>query len=168
MRGAMAGTAAAARALVRYCDGLVVPTDEEAKAIAPLPIEALRLDAVTTQAFNRAGLKTVGQAAARKRSELTARFGKDMVARLDAALGRWEEPISPRHPLPDYSAEHRFADPIVTEEAVLKTLCSLTQSLARILADRGEGARRMDATFFRADGAVRRVAVQTGEPTRDS
>jgi protein ImuB len=168
VRGTLAGTAAAARALVRYCDGIVVAPDEEAKAVAPLPIEALRLDAATTHAFNRAGLKTVGQAAARKRSELTARFGKSMVLRLDVALGRTEEPISPRHPLPDYSAEHRFADPIVTEDAVLKTLCSLTQSLARILAERGEGARRMDATFFRADGAVRRVAVQTGEPTRDS
>ena len=167
VRGALAGTAAAAQAMARYGDGVVVPPGEDAKTVAPLPIEALRLGAVTTHAFRRAGLKTVGQAAARKRSELTARFGADMVSALDSALGHGERPISPRTPLPDYSAEHRFAEPIVTQDAVLRTLRSLTETLAGMLAERGEGVRRMESVFFRADGAVRRIAVETGEPTRD-
>lgn len=167
VRAALAGTAAAARALACYRDGDVIAPGGDASAVADLPIEALRLDAVTAHAFRRAGLKTVEQAASRKRSELTARFGADTVTALDAVLGRVEKPISPRLPLPDNAVEHRFAEPIVTQDAVLRTLHSLTEALAGTLDARGEGARRMEAVFFRADGAVRRIAVETGDPTRD-
>ncbi len=153
--------------MARYKDGAVVPPGEEAKAIAPLPIEALRLDATTIHAFRRAGLKTVAQAAGRNRSELTARFGAEMVFALESALGHGEKPISPRLPVSDTIAEHRFAEPIVTEDAVLKSLRSLAEVLAVTLTERGQGARRMDAAFFRADGAVRRIAIEMGEPTRD-
>jgi len=36
-----------------------------------------------------------------------------------------------------------------------------------VLERRGEGARRLEAAFFRADGEVRRIAVETGAPTRE-
>ncbi|MFX6899717.1 hypothetical protein ABTH92_21325, partial [Acinetobacter baumannii] len=36
-----------------------------------------------------------------------------------------------------------------------------------LLEQRGEGGRAFEASFFRADGAVRRIAVETGRPTRD-
>jgi protein ImuB len=153
--------------MARYKDGAVVPPGEEAKSVAPLSIEALRLDAATIHAFRRAGLKTVGQVASRKRAELTARFGAAMVFALDSALGHGEKPISLRIPVADAIAEHRFADPIVTEDAVLNSLRSLADVLAVTLTDREQGARRMDAAFFRADGAVRRIAVEMGEPARD-
>ncbi len=167
VRGAIAGTTLAARALARHRDGSIVPAGGDAEAVAPLPIDALNLDPVTTHAFRRAGLKTIGQAAGRKRGELTARFGAKLVYTLDTALARAEVPISPRHPLPDYRAERNFAEPVATEEAIRATLVSLAQSLAQILEKRGEGARRFEAAFFRADGIVRRIAVETGAPVRE-
>ena len=105
LRSALAGTAAAARALARYRDGAVIAPGEEAKAVAPLPVAALNLDPVATHAFRRAGLKTVGQVASRKRSEIAARFGAAAVATLDEALGHAGKPISPRRPAPDYWQE---------------------------------------------------------------
>ncbi|NJO32793.1 MAG: DNA polymerase Y family protein [Rhodospirillales bacterium] len=66
LRGALAGTAVAARALARYRDGVVVASGEENQAIRPLPVEALDLDAAIIHTLRRAGLKTVGQVAARK------------------------------------------------------------------------------------------------------
>src|SRR5665213_3777138 len=54
VRGALAASAMAARALARYRDGIVIASGEDAGAIAPLPIEALFLDPVTTHAFRRA------------------------------------------------------------------------------------------------------------------
>ncbi len=39
--------------------------------------------------------------------------------------------------------------------------------LSKILEERGEGARCLQAVFFRADGSVRRIAVETGAPTRE-
>jgi protein ImuB len=167
VRGALAGTAMAARACARYRDGMVVAPGEEMKITAPLPIEALFLDPVTTYAFRRAGLKTIGQMAHRGRRELTARFGAAMVFTLETALGKAGKPISPRTPLPDYSVERNFAEPVATEDVIRATLVSLAGTLAETLEQRGEGARRLEAAFFRADGAVMRIVVETGSPTRE-
>lgn len=167
VRGAMAGTAVAARAFARYRDGAVIEPGEEAEMIAPLPVAALNLDPVTTHAFRRAGLKTVGQVASRKRAEMTARFGAGMVAILDQALGHGTQPLSPRLPIPDYWKEQGFAEPIATEEVIRATLKSLAAALADVLEKRGEGARRLEAVFFRADGALRRIAIEMGVPTRE-
>ena len=167
VQGAIAGSAMAARALAHYNNGALAPPGEDAYAVAPLPVDALDLDPAITHAFRHAGLKTIGQVAMRRRSELTARFGAAMVFALDQALGRAGKPISPRQVLPDYMAERIFAEPLVAEDAILETLRGLAASLGRLLAERGEGARRLEAIFFRADGLVRRIAVATAGPTRD-
>lgn len=166
-QGAIAGASMPARALARYRNGTIVPPSEDAGTMAPLPVEALDLDPAIAHAFRHAGLKTIGQIATRKRSELTARFGAAMMFALDHALGQAEKPISPRQPLPDYTAERIFAEPLIAEDAILETLRGLAASLGRLLAERDEGARRLEATFFRADGKVRRIAVATAGPTRD-
>lgn len=168
IQGAIAGAAAAARALARYRDRMIVPPGEEARAMAPVPVEALALDPQVTHAFRHAGLKTIGQVATRQRGELTARFGAKMVFALDIALGAAEKPISPRGALPDYMAERLFAEPLTAQEVILETLRGLAQSLGTLLAERGEGARRLEAVFFRADGKVRRLAVETAAPMRDA
>jgi len=167
VRGALAANTPAARALAHYRDGMIVPPGEESAVLASLPIDALDYDPDVTHAFHRAGLKTIGQVAMRKRSELQARFGAGVMARLDHALGRREKPIAPRLPLPDYRAEQGFADPIVMEEVILETLRTLAASLAAMLTEHGEGARKLEAVFFRSDGKVQRIAIETGTPTRD-
>ncbi len=168
LRGAMAGTAATARAMARYRDGVVIASGDEEQAMRPLPVEALNLDATTTHALRRAGLKTVGQVAARKRSELVARLGASMLAILDEALGHATKPITPRKPPPDYWQEQNFAEPVATDHVIRTTLNSLTVALAKILEQHGQGARHLEAVFFRADGAVRRIAIEMGAPTRDA
>ena len=167
VRGALAGTAVAARALARYRDGSVVASGEEEQEIRPLPAEALNLDAVTAHALRRAGLKTVGQVAVRKRPEMAARFGAAILAVLDEVLGNAAKPITPRKPPPDYWQEQNFAEPVVTEEVIRATLKSLAIKLSKILDRHGQGARHLEAVFFRADGAVRRIAIELGLPTRD-
>lgn len=167
VRGAVAASATAARALARHRDGVVVQPGHEEKAMKPLPVEALNLDAVTTHAFRRAGLKTVGQVAGRKRSELTTRFGANVVATLDLAFGLTQKPITPRTAPPDYWQEQNFAEPVATEEVIRNTLTALAGGLAKTLERHGEGARRLEAVFFRSDGAVRRIAIEMGVPTRD-
>jgi len=168
VRMGLAGTAMAARALAREKDGTIAPAGEEAAMVAKLSIEALLLDPPVTHALRRAGLKTIGQAAGRTRAEIVGRFGHDVAAILDRALGKAEKPISPRLPLPDYMAEHRFADPVTNQDVVAATLQTLAQSLAQILEERSQGARKLEASFFRADGAVFRLAIETGRPTRDA
>jgi len=166
-RGAMAGTAVAARALARYSDGTIVDSGEEEQAMRSLPVEALNLDVTTTHALRRAGLKTVKQVASRKRSELVARLGATMLDILDEALGNTAKPISPRKPPPDYWQEQNFPEPVATEEVIQAALKSLTIALAKILERNGQGARCLEAVFFRADGVVRRITIEMGAPTRD-
>ena len=167
VRGAMAGTAAAARALARYRDGAVVAPGAEADAIKSLPVEALDIDDVIIHAFRRAGLKTVRQVATRKRSEITTRFGAATLSTLDEILGRNGKPISPRRQRASYWKQENFAEPIVTKEIIRTTIKSLAIALSEMMEKHDEGARQLEAIFFRADGAIRRIAIEMGMPTRD-
>jgi len=167
IRAALAGTAAAARALARYADATVAAPGTEAEAVAFLLVAALDLDPKDTHALRRAGLKTIAQVAGRARAELTARFGKEMVFKLERALGQSEKPISPRRILPDYMAEHRFAEPVTAEAVVADSILSLAGSLCSLLEERGQGARALEASFFRSDGAVSRITLETARPLRD-
>jgi protein ImuB len=119
-------------------------------------------------ALRRAGLKNIGQVAQRQRGELAARFGKSFVTALEILLGQHDQPVSPRHPLPDLMAEQRFAEPIVAEGAIAASLLALAQSLSGVLEQRGLGLRRLGASFFRADGQVRRLDLKLGGASRDA
>jgi protein ImuB len=161
---AIAGTAACARTLTRAKPGCIVAEGQEAAAVAALPVFTLGADDAITRGLRRAGLKTIGDVAARGRHEIAARFGADFVALLDQALGTRDAPISPRKPLPDYIAERRFTDPVVTDAVMAATLSSLAQTLIASMNRDGKGARRLEASFFRTDGAVRVIGVETGLP----
>lgn len=170
-RTALAGAVATARALARFgCrdgEGRLVPPGEEAAAVLPLGTAALGIEAGTVTALARLGLKRVADLAVAPRAPLAARFGADLIDRLDALRGFREEPVNPRRPLPACTAERRFAEPIGHEDDVRRSILALAGELGRILARRGEGARRLELTFFRADGAVRRLPVETGRPVRE-
>jgi len=168
VQAAIAGTALAARALARHRDGMIVCEGEERAAVSPLPVDALKLDPVTTHAFRRAGLKTIGQVASRKRSEIVSRFGAATHARIDEALGERETPISPRAPEPDYWKAKSFAEPVATQDVIQAALREIGAELCDLMVQEGAGARRLEATFFRADGALRRIAVEAGAPVRDA
>jgi len=74
----------------------------------------------------------------------------------------------PRRLLPDLMTEQRFAEPVVTEDAIAASLLSLANSLSEILEREGRGVRHLQAAFFRADGKVERITIKTGEALRDT
>ena len=161
---AIAGTSVCARTITRHAHGRIVRDGEEADAIKPLPVSALGADEAITRGLRRAGLKTIGDVASRARHEITARFGAGFTTLLEHALGQGDAPISPRKPLPDYIVEKRFADPVATEAVISATLSRLAGMLVVAMAQQGKGARRLEARFFRTDGAVRTIIVDTGQP----
>ena len=73
-------------------------------------------------------------------------------------------PISPLKPLPDYIVEKRFPEPVATEAVISATLSRLAAMLVAAMDRQGKGARRLEACFFRTDGAVRAIPVDTGQP----
>jgi protein ImuB len=82
-------------------------------------------------------------------------------------LGAEEKPMTPRRPLPDLRAEQRFAEPVVTQDIIGRSLRTLAVALSEILEREGQGLRLLEAAFFRADGKVQRIAIKTGAPLRD-
>ncbi len=161
---AIAGTAVCARTLTRHAHGRIVRDGEECEAVRLLPISALGADMAVVTGLRRAGLKTIGEVAERGRHEITARFGARFTTLLEQALGKSDAPISPRKPLPDYIVEKRFAEPVVTEAVISATLSGLAGTLVSAMGKQGKGARQLEARFFRTDGAVRTITVDTGQP----
>jgi protein ImuB len=161
---AIAGTSVCARTVNRYVHGRIIPDGEEADSVKPLPVFALGADDAITRGLRRAGLKTIGDVASRSRHEITARFGAGFTTLLEQALGQGDAPISPRKPLPDYIVEKRFAEPVATDGVISAALSRLARTLIAAMERHGKGARRLEASFFRTDGAVRAIAVDTGQP----
>ena len=168
VRVAVADSVGAAWAVARYGSPGVVPKEKTQAAITPLPLGALRIEPDIVEALAQAGLKQVEDILNLPRAPLAARFGENLIRRLDQALGRDEESIVPRLPLPSYLVEQRFAEPIAREEDVLGTIGHLACELARVLERHGEGVRCVQATLFRTDGKVQRIEIGTGEPVRDA
>lgn len=162
-RHAYASTADAALALARWGDADV----DEAAAVTALPVAALELDPAATTALTRAGLKTVGALARRKPAAIAARFGAGAVAALDRLMGRASRPIVPVAPTGDIVVERRFAEPVARVEMMVAMLAELAAEACLRLGEAGQGGRAFLATLFRSDGAVRRLAIETGRATRD-
>ena len=165
---AIAATSVCARTLRNHAHGRIVGNGEEADAIRPLPVFALGADQSITRGLRRAGLNTIGDVAARARHEIAARFGAGFTTLLEQALGEGDAPISPRKPLPDYIVEKRFAEPVATESVISATLSRLAQMLVAAMDKQGKGARRLEASFFRTDGTLRAIMVDTGQPATRS
>lgn len=167
-RVAIAGTIGAAHAAARFGEPAAYAQGDERDIISPLPLAALRLEPATVASLARVGLKRVGDIIDLPRSPLTARFGAGLMRQLDRALGQEHEPLNPRLPVAPYVAERRFHEPIAREEDVLGTVEKLAARLGVALERRGDGARRIELTLFRTDGAVRRIAVGCSRPLRDA
>lgn len=161
-RAALADTYGAARALARYAiarDGGVVrvPSGETAQALAPLPVDALRLDAATVLLLKRLGLKRIGDLYSVPRVSLAHRFESEeassrVLLRLDQALGHQAEPLKPYFELAPVFVWHAFPEPLISSgplEAIIDSMCD---EIAQLLKARDEGARWLRLDLFRADG----------------
>jgi protein ImuB len=164
---AIAGTIGAAWAAARYGEPASYAGGEELALLAPLPLSALRLPPATVAGLARVGLKRIGDIVDLPRAPLTARFGSEVLRQLDRALSYEQEPLTPRLPVAPYVAEQRFPEPIARKEDVLAITARLARRLQFALERRGDGARRIELTLFRADGVVRRIAAGTSRPLRN-
>jgi protein ImuB len=166
-RLAIADTIGAAWAAARFAQTSIVAPGAERDVLTPLPLAALRLPTETVAALARVGLKRIGDIIDLPRAPLTARFGASLLRNLDRALGRAQEPLTPKLPVAPYVADQSFAEPIMREEDVLGVVERLAQRLKLALERQGEGAREVALTLFRTDGAVRTVSAGTARPLRD-
>jgi protein ImuB len=169
MRAAIADTPGAAAAVARFGTAplAVVPPNGQRTALADLPVAALRLPPETVPGLVRVGLRRIGEFYPMARPSLVLRFGHEVAARLDQALGARAEPLSPVPPPPLRWARRRFAEPIATVEGLRAAASTLLEGLCRTLARHGEGARRLELTLYRVDGTPLVARIGTARPSRD-
>jgi protein ImuB len=170
-RIAIAGTLGAAWALARFAaegsQPALPPPGGERAALAPLPVEALRLDPATAAGLRRVGLRRIGELYPMPRDALARRFGEPVARRLDQALGQLPEPLSPLGEAPARRVRLSFAEPISDPADLTRAIERLTQDLVVRLAREGMGARRLDLAFHRIDGRVEHIRLGTARPSRD-
>lgn len=171
-RAAMAPGPGAAWALARYGTATRIATDADVReALAPLPVEALRIDDAALKQTRRFGLKRIGDLYPMPRAGLARRFrdgaGVGLVRRLDQALGLTAEALIPTRAPPRYRGWEAYADPLTDTAGIEARLPGLADSLARSMEGDGQGARALTLTAFRVDGRTRAVSVRMGRALRD-
>lgn len=167
-RAALADTPGAAWAWARHgASGACLAENAQREALAPLPVAALRLRPATVATLSGLGLRRVGDLYAMPRAGLTARFGREVTHRLDQALGREAEPISPRRSPASHYVHAAFAEPLGRAEDITEAVRRLLDRLCRHLAADGVGLRRLEATAFRVDATARSIVIGTSRPSRD-
>lgn len=174
-RAGIAGTPGAAWAAVH---GTVIEpeTDPSIHVIAPecerwalhgLPVTALRLSHDVVIKLGALGLTRIGELVLLPRAPLVARFGPELLLRLDQALGREQEPISPRRSVPCRVAQRIFSEPISELNDVSTALDLLLADLCWQLAKDYQGARSLEFALYLINGRVVRQSVGTSQPVRD-
>lgn len=170
--GAIAHTPGLAWAVARFAKTPALSARRIAWAdgetvLAPLPVTALRLGEAEIAGLMKTGLRSIGDLLVAPRAPIARRFGPQVLLRLDQALGREEEPISPRLPVAGLSVERRLAEPVAREEDLLFLAGELSRALVPMLEARGLGGRLFELSLFRVDGAVFHVHAGSSRPLRD-
>jgi protein ImuB len=176
-QAALTDTPGAAWALARFSEatpenGILIPPGEAETALLKLPAAALRLPPGIAEDLSRVGLRRIGDLRRFEqgggRGPLAIRYSDAAWRQLDLALGRAEEPISPRRPLPTYRERLAFAEPIATPEDIARATRRLLAKLCVRFVATGVGARRLELAFYRSDGTISGIAIGTAKPSRDS
>jgi protein ImuB len=144
----------------------ILPSGDEAAALAPLPIDGLRLTPGTRTTLRRLGFKTVGSLLDKPRAPFAARFPAELLRRIDQALGRIDEPLVPIVAPPVYHSLHYLLEPIFTQEAIVARSSRLMQTLTHVLTRDDVGARTLRLSLYNVDGAVEAIDIGLTLPTR--
>ncbi len=167
-RLAIADTPGGGAALARAGRGLPVVAPKGLRAaLQDLPPAALRPDGETLSALARLGFKRIGELYPLPSAELARRFGRDLVTKLDRALGLAPDPLTILPPPKPNRVRLGFPDPVGLRDDIEAGLERLLAHLCTRLGERGLGARRFVLTCHRADGTVARLALGTARPNRD-
>ena len=171
-RAGLADSPGAAWAVARFCaaagdQGAIVAPGGAPQALADLPVTALRLPQALGQGLERVGLRRVGDLYRLPRGALARRFGAQVLRRLDQALGRAREPISPRRPVPRWHERLSFPEPVGHPHGIAQAVRHLLTSLCARLEREHRGLRRLELILYPSDGEVRRARVGTSRPVRD-
>jgi protein ImuB len=165
--GAIAPTIGAAWAISHFARSQAVSEDNLQTILDGLPVAGLRLSESQHATFLQMGLTHIGQVRQRPRKPLQARFGAELLMRIDQAFGDIEERMAPRLPQLDHYTERRLADPISLMDDVLLIAHDLAVMLGYQLEAAGLGAQTFHLFLYRVDHKVMTLSLNAARLTRD-
>jgi len=168
-RAAVADTIGCAWAVARFgaSDRARVAPGGEVDALGPLPTSALRLEPHTVDALGEVGIERIAHLFELSRDALPARFGDELLLRLDQALGNAFEVMDPLRPVLPPRAVRVFEAP-VDAGRVRAAVRELLERLTEELRARGEGARRLELEQVCAQAPPVRVEIVLHGPSGDA
>jgi protein ImuB len=165
----MADTIGAAWAVSHLIQGgAVIENGKQHAAILNLPPIALRLDPEILERLIKLGLRQVKDFIGMPRTALRRRFGKQLLQRVDQALGQEEEPMELLHPGEIFHERLPCLEPIVTAGGIEIALKSLLESLCQRLQQEEKGLRVAGLKCYRVDGKIETVTIHTNRPSHNT
>jgi protein ImuB len=167
---AMANTIGAAWGVARYGTGsrarvVIVPPGGQEEALRPLPVEALRLDLRAVEVLHELNIVRVEQLLALPREQLPSRFGTELSAAIDRALGGLPEELRPEPVVEPLETRWGFEPPVADSQVLLAVIEKLLGRLLKELRRRDVGFKKL-LWWLRLDGADRVcVPVELLRPT---
>ena len=168
-RIAIADSLGGAWAVSRYGGNkvMIIPSGGTRAALERLPVAALRLSGDASHGLSRLGLGRIGELWSLPRGALIARFGREVTYRLDQALGRADEPLSPRPVKTSFWSRMAFPEPIGHRDHIAKATAQLVEDLCAVLAGEERGAREIELRLYLADGTVQRIQAGLNRASRE-
>ena len=145
---AVADTVAAARAVARYGRldeprvRIVLPGGQS-DALGPLPVEALELPGPVVQVLRELSVVRVGQLLALPRAQLPSRFGSEVLACIDRALGDLPEGLSPEPTVELLELTWAFEPPVADAALLSAAVEELIERLLKKLRSQPVGVKRL-------------------------
>ncbi|MBI3837244.1 MAG: DNA polymerase Y family protein [Planctomycetia bacterium] len=144
-RGALDRSLAAILSALRV--PLVIPASHTWAALAPLPVEALRLPPQTCALLAELGLRRIEQVAALPRATLLSRFGPAVLEKLDRATGAAREAIAACQIPAELAFEWLFEHPTGRREMIEFALAQLIARACDTLARERRGVLQLQCRF---------------------
>ena len=151
-RVAIADTWGAAWAMCQFGPAAVavVPPAEQSQALALLPVAALRLTDSIIESLQTLDVSTIGRLMQLPRTALPSRFGKELLRRLDQALGTVPELLTAERLVEPLSVEWLFEEPVSDRQTLEHVLDVLLDQILGQLNDRQISLRELHCHWLGA------------------
>jgi protein ImuB len=147
---------------------MIVSPGQTWEALAPLPVEALRLPAATCELLAGLGLRRIEQLAALARPTLLSRFGPVVLEKLDRARGDAAEAIAALPPPAELEFSWLLEHPTTRLEMIEWTLEQLIARVCGALQPARRGVLRLQCRFVPESGPAAEFVVGLYRPSAHS
>jgi protein ImuB len=145
----------------------IVPADRTLEELAPLPVEALRLDGKVTSVLIELGVTEIGPLYHLPREALAERFEPHLLDRLDQASGVVGELFTPYRPKPQYHAERLWEYGVTSADPLESVWKGLLPNLLVPLSAGNRGVARLLAELCGETGSLCRLVIGLLRPSLD-